>query len=144
LRAFLVQRFGKSAGSLAAAALATGVYAGDADQLSARDAFPALDVPGSILFSPRSTDKAPLWNLRGGLGSLPAALAARVNVRLNAPVAELEPSWTVNGEKFDAVVLAVPASAAAALLRPFAPKAADALVHFHSAPISVVHLGFPA
>ena len=144
LRAFLVQRFGKGAGGLAAAALATGVYAGDADRLSARDAFPSLDVPGSILFSPRSKDKAPLWNLRDGLGTLPAALAARVNVRLNAPVAEIAPSWTVNGEKFDAAVLAVPAAAAATLLRPLAPKAADALGELVSAPITVVHLGFPA
>src|SRR5437773_8296257 len=137
LREFLSQRFGKRAGSLAAAALATGVYAGDPDRLSARDAFPALDKPGSILFSRQKSDRVPLWNLRRGLGSLPDALAAKLTVRLGAPVSALAPGWTVNGEKFDAVVLAVPSGAAAELCRRFSPDAADALARFVSAPVTV-------
>jgi oxygen-dependent protoporphyrinogen oxidase len=145
LREFLSQRFGKRAGTLAALALATGVYAGDPDQLSARDAFSALDTPGSILFGrKKSSDRAPLWNLRRGLGSLPAALATGLHVRWKTPVLSLSPGWSVNGEKFDAVIVAAPSQPAAELLRSFAPRAADALQAFVSAPVTVVHLGFPA
>ena len=48
LRRFLVERLGSRAGSLAAAVLAAGVYAGDPDRLSARDAFPSLTARRSL------------------------------------------------------------------------------------------------
>src|SRR2546428_283641 len=65
-------------------------------------------------------------------------------VRLGARVGQLSPAqggWSVQGERFEGVVLAVPAAAAADLTHKFAPKFADAARRFHSAPVTVVHLG---
>lgn len=143
LRDFLVARLGRKAGGLAAAVMAAGVYAGDPEKLSARDAFPSLAAPGSLF---RSRARRPLWALRQGAGSLPEALAGKLagRLRLSTPVTSLEPSWRVNGEDFDAVLLALPSSAAARLTRPFAPRFADALGALVSLPVTLVHLGFPA
>jgi oxygen-dependent protoporphyrinogen oxidase len=151
LRAFLASRVGERAGTLIARAMAAGVYAGDADALSARDAFPSLGAlaeRGSLLLGAMRGPRQPrgLWNLQRGLGSLAAALAGQLGarVRLRAPVARLEPGWRVDGERFDAVVLATPARAAAELCRPFAPRFSDAAAELRSAPITVVHLGLEA
>ncbi len=60
---------------------------------------------------------------------------------------ELTPAgkgFRVDGEAFDAVVLALPAFAAAGLVRPFAPALAEALTALPYAPIAVVHLGVAA
>lgn len=155
LRSFLVQRFGSRAGSLLATLMAAGVYAGDADKLSARDAFPrlgALGENGSLIVQMLRRKKAPrnaLWNLRRGLGSLPLAAAEKLGarVRLGVKVARLSPAsakgFQVDEEHFDAVVLAVPAQAAAGLCRPFAPLFSEALAGFQAAPVTVLHLGFP-
>jgi oxygen-dependent protoporphyrinogen oxidase len=47
----------------------------------------------------------------------------------------------VQGERFDGVILAVPAPAAAELTQGFAPAFAEVARHFRSAPVTVVHLG---
>lgn len=151
LRAFLVQRLGARAGSLLATLMAAGVYAGDPDRLSARDAFPrlgALGQNGSLLVQLLRKKKAPrppLWNLRRGLGSLPLAIAEKLGarLRLGARVERLLPGFQVGDEPFDAVVLAIPAQPAALLCRPFAPRFSEALAAFESAPVTVLHLGFP-
>src|SRR5439155_4626398 len=145
LRRFLVERLGSRAGSLAAAVLAAGVYAGDPDRLSARDAFPSLTARRS-LFARRPRSR--LWNLRRGLGSLPIAAAEKLRVRLRAPVERLQPGWNVEGEKFDAVVLAIPASRAAWLTRGFSPPLAQALPTFviqppHIVPFGITHQRTP-
>ena len=65
-------------------------------------------------------------------------------LRLAAPVARLTPSrggWDVEGERFDAIVLAMPARAAAEVTRAFAPGFADGLRELRSAPVTIVHLG---
>jgi oxygen-dependent protoporphyrinogen oxidase len=148
LRDFLVARFGRKAGALASAAMAAGVYAGDPARLSAQDAFPSLSERGSILlraFSSRR-ERGGLWSLARGLGSLPAAAAAKLGsrVRLATRAAQLEPAWSVNGERFDAAILALPARDAAQLLRPLLPALATALGGFRFAPVTLVHLGFAA
>jgi protoporphyrinogen/coproporphyrinogen III oxidase len=142
LRDFLIDRLGAKAGALASTLLSSGVYAGDPSRLSALTAFPTLS-RGSLLL--RRGKRPPIWSLRDGLGSLPLALAARLGERVRAgtPVKKLEPSstgWLVDGASFDAVVLAVPATAAAKLL----PRLADKLVAFHAAPVTLVHLGYPS
>lgn len=154
LRAFLIQRLGERAGSLAASVMAAGVYAGDPDRLSARDAFPtlgALGEQGSLFLAAMRMPKQQrtgLWNLRRGLGSLPAAVGEKLGarVRLNTTVKKLAPAqegWQVDGEAFDAVVLAVPAAAAGSLCREFAPKFAEAVAEFQAAPVTLLHLGLP-
>ena len=152
LRAFLERRLGRRAGGLAAAVMSAGVYAGDPDALSARDAFPALGAfgeKGSLIvnaFRREKTPKSGIWTLRGGLGTLAAALARSLGdrVHLGARITGLSPQgkqWAVGGERFDAVVLAVPAAAAAELTNGFAPRFADAARALRSAPVTVVHLG---
>jgi oxygen-dependent protoporphyrinogen oxidase len=152
LRAFLERRLGRRAGGLAAKVMSAGVYAGDPDALSARDAFPslgALGEKGSLIvnaFRREKTPKTGIWTLRGGLGTLAEAAARMLGdrVRLGAQVTELSPdgsAWVVQGERFDGVVLAVPAAAAAGLTSKFAPRFADAARALRSAPVTVVHLG---
>jgi oxygen-dependent protoporphyrinogen oxidase len=143
LRTFLVDRLGSSAGAVVSSLLASGVYAGDAEKLSSRSAFPSLPA-GSLLFRKRGP-RAALWSLREGLGSLPSALAARLGdaVRLGAAVERLEQTasgWRVQGEEFDRALLALPASAAARLV----PALAGALSGFRAAAVTLVHLGFSA
>jgi oxygen-dependent protoporphyrinogen oxidase len=51
--------------------------------------------------------------------------------------------WRVDDDRFDAVVLAVPAPAAGALLAPVAPQAADGLARIPSADVIMVRLVVP-
>jgi oxygen-dependent protoporphyrinogen oxidase len=142
LDAFLAGRFGHKAGMLAATLMANGVYAGDSSRLSARTAFPSL-AGGSLIFGRRK--RVALWSLRAGLGALPTSLAARLGdrIRLDAKVKRLEPfarGWLVDGERFDAALLAVPAHAAARLL----PILESPCHEMRAARLAVVHLGFDA
>jgi len=149
---FLERRLGRRAGGLAATVMSAGVYAGDPALLSARDAFPSLGAlaeRGSLIVNAFRRPEAPrsgIWTLRRGLGTLADALVLALGgrVRLGARVGQLSPAqggWSVQGERFEGVVLAVPAAAAADLTHKFAPKFADAARRFHSAPVTVVHLG---
>lgn len=157
LLAFLQRRLGRRAGRIVAAAMAAGVYAGDPSALSARTAFPRLGAmaEGSLLFAALRSDRrriGPLWSLRQGLGALSEAMALLLGnrVRTATPVIALDPigrGWAVDAndrvESFDGLILAVPATAAARLTRPFAPALARQLAQIRYAPISVVHLGVP-
>src|SRR6267142_5776549 len=153
LRVFLERRLGRRAGGLAATVMSAGVYAGDPDSLSARDAFPALGSLGEkgslIVQALRRGKGAPrgIWTLRRGLGSLPEAMARALGDRFRAGVrvTRLSPvrgGWDVGGERFDALVLAVPSRAAAGLASGFAPRFATAAGELRSAPVTLVHLGF--
>src|SRR5207244_5226174 len=87
-----------------------------------------------------------IWTLRGGLGTLPEALAKSLGsrIRLATRARQLAPSqdgWSVQGERFDGVVLAVPAAAAAELTRGFAPRFADLAGQLQRDPVAVVSLG---
>jgi protoporphyrinogen/coproporphyrinogen III oxidase len=149
---FLERRLGKRAGGLVATVMSAGVYAGDPASLSARDAFPTLGAlagRGSLIVNALRRPAGPrsgIWTLRRGLGALADALALALGgrVRLGARIGGLSPArggWTVQGERFEGVVLAVPAAAAADLTHGFAPEFADAARRFRSAPVTVVHLG---
>ena len=87
LSVFLERRLGKRAGGIAASVLSAGVYAGDPARLSARDAFPSLGAmaeKGSLLLHAIRRPKGPragIWTLRGGLGTLPEALAKSLGLR---------------------------------------------------------------
>ena len=152
LRAFLEDRLGRRAGGLAATVLSAGVYAGDPDHLSAKDAFPALGAlgeRGSLLVNAVRGPKEPrsgIWTLRRGLGSLADALAHSLGdrLRLGTRVSELAPrsdGWSVQGEPFEGVILAIPASAAADLLGRLVREFAEVAQALQSAPVAVVHLG---
>jgi oxygen-dependent protoporphyrinogen oxidase len=144
-------------------ALQTGIWAGDMERLSAASAFPrlvafeaahrslllgglrALLAKKALLPPPR------LSSLQGGLGALSAGMARALGgqLSLGTPVTALardEEGWALSTPtgvvRAPRVVLALPPSDAAALLRPVDAGLAEGLVSFVSVPVAVVHLGF--
>jgi oxygen-dependent protoporphyrinogen oxidase len=85
----------------------------------------------------------------GGVGALVAALAESLGdrVRTDARVRAIAPAQqgvTIDGERWDGVVLAIPAEDAAALVVDTIPELAAKLDAFYRAPVAIVYLGFPA
>ena len=134
-----------------------GVFAGDPEHLLASLTLPAIyDAErdaGSILLGMlkrmHTLRRRDSFTLRHGLESLPRALAAGLDVRLSCPALGLErgdDGWTVvtaaGPIAADAVVLALPAPAAAALVEPWLPRQAQDLAGLGYAPMAVVHTVF--
>lgn len=137
-----------------------GVYAGRARQLSAAATVPqllAMARRGSLLEQaaavPRS-DVPVFAALPGGMGRLPAAVAAGLEIRLDAPVRALRrdgDGWalTVGSTRSPGtvharhVVLATPAAPTARLLAEVAPEVAADVAAIESASVAVVTLAFP-
>lgn len=144
-----------------------GVYAGDPQALSVGAAFPRLlkleQTYGSLirgqLFGAiarrrdpeKSKQAAPMFTFRAGMQTLTDALARRISrVECGHEVTDI----TVDGEYYEletvcagvrsvycarAVVLAIPAWAAATLMAPLAADAAAALAGIPYPPVAVVH-----
>jgi oxygen-dependent protoporphyrinogen oxidase len=142
--AFFRRRFGSASVPLIAEPLLAGIHAGDIEALSIRSLFPrfadAEARRGSVLRTFRRTHgpaprDGPFRSLSSGMGDLVTALVRRLPANrlvLGAPAAELVrdgEDWIVrtSSGQFAArtLVLAVPARAAAALLGPLDPAAAD-------------------
>lgn len=137
-----------------------GVYAGHADLLSLQMTLPqlwaALQTEGSLIKAARAARGTPsegavFAGLPGGLGLLPAAVAGELDVRAGSPVTALENTghgWRVvtRDGKVDAhaVVLAVPAAAAAKLLRGHAPVEELASIGYASVGIVTLALDGPS
>lgn len=139
-----------------------GVYAGHASSLSARAALPqvvALLDRGSLLEAaaalPPTPDIPVFAGLRGGIGTLPAALvgSGRFTVRTGATVREIRrtptgfvlelgPTAAPELLEADRVVLATPATPTARLLTDLAPDAAAALAEIEYASMAIVTLAF--
>lgn len=132
-----------------------GVYAGSADDLAVSMAAPVLRDPGrSLLRTARARRPAPggdgpvFGSVAGGLGALASALAASLEAqwRLGTAVRRLSAGtggFTVEGEQFDAVVLAVPGAPAARLLRGLVPDAVLPVVPYASVAIVTLVLSEP-
>jgi oxygen-dependent protoporphyrinogen oxidase len=143
-----------------------GVHAGRCDDLSAEALAPQLIaalaggrglIRGLRATAPRP-DRPPFMTLRGGLGTLTRALAARLAVagavvRLSTPACAVEPAGrhglrvrVPDGEALDAAacVIAAPAPAAAPMLAGLAPAAAAGLREIRYAAAAVVALAYPA
>jgi oxygen-dependent protoporphyrinogen oxidase len=139
-----------------------GVYAGHAARLSARAAIPQvvemIREHGSLLAAaaaqPSPTDAPVFAGIEGGLGLLPARLAAGLDVRRSAPVREL--SRTSSGFRLtvgsartpetletDRVVLATPSAPTARLLAEVAPGASSELAAIEYASMAIVTLAVP-
>jgi len=143
-------------------AVQTGIFAGDSERLSVRAAFPRLHEMErshrSLLLAAKAmrgsgpaAAPARLLSFEGGLETLPRALGQALGdaVRLGVQVRALEPAgggwqvrWNGGGERFERVILAVPARTAAELLRPLDASVATALEAVRTVPISVVHVGW--
>ncbi|MGY3338658.1 oxygen-dependent protoporphyrinogen oxidase [Streptomyces filamentosus] len=162
--AYLGGRLGREAVDRLVEPLLGGVYAGEVDRLSLRSALGPVAAlagrGGSLLAAlrnrPARPPRAAVRGLAGGTGLLPEAVAlasgARVltGVRVTA-LRRTAGAWriaTAVGRATgtltaDAVVLAVPAHAAAPLLAALAPEAAAALGAVRHADTAVVALAFP-
>lgn len=147
-----------------------GVYAGSADLLSMEATLPQLAPAaregGSLLAAVaahregaavQGADGPVFGALRGGLGRLPGVLASAsgADVRVRTTVRGLERTasgWrltlgpTRSPERLDAdaVVVAVPATAAARLLADVAATASDELGEIEQASVAIVTLVFPS
>src|SRR5437764_9740342 len=139
-----------------------GINAGRSDRLSmaavAPDLFAAHRRHRSLIVGLRTERRkappsdAPLFlGLRGGMERLTSTLAAKVNVSLSSPVDAVARSEdgrlavAVHGSaplEADAVVLAVPASRAAEILRGASPRAAAELGRVRYASVAVATLAY--
>jgi oxygen-dependent protoporphyrinogen oxidase len=160
---FVAARLGREVVDRLVDPLLGGVYAGRAEQLSLQMTLPQL-VPQlarrrSLILATRdalpaaSGGPAPFATVRGGLGRLPAAVAAAsgAQVRLSTTVRALRRTptgWRLTTGSAaapevvdaDAVVLAVPAAPAARLLAGVAPAAAAELAGLDYASVALVTL----
>lgn len=145
-----------------------GVYAGRSDHLSLEATMPRIAAAArgerSLLAAARHIvqdtpkDAGPVFTtLRNGMGSLPEAVAkaSGADVRTGVTVRELhrtETGWRlVTGPvprpetvEADAVIVAVPATAASRLLKDEVPAAAGELARIEYASMAVVTLAYPA
>ncbi|MFD7276346.1 protoporphyrinogen oxidase [Streptomyces sp. NPDC059862] len=165
---YVAARLGREVVDRLVEPLLGGVYAGDAYRISMRSAVPQLFQAARTHTSltegvreiqagaAAAQQSGPVFmGIRGGVGSLPLAVAESVRARggeivTGAPVTELrrEPAagWRiVAGDRVlhaDAVIVAVPAPAAAGLLRAEAPAAAAELVAVEYASMALVTLAY--
>jgi protoporphyrinogen/coproporphyrinogen III oxidase len=164
IAAFVRRKFGAELLDRLVAPMVAGIYAGDAERLSLRGAFPSLHewetrfgsvVRGAIKSRPPgNTSRGGLATLREGNQSLVARLAERLGDRvtpraraiaLRRPAVQSEVRFEIECEiagrretiPAAAVIVAAPARAAAGLLAPLVPAAAD-LARIEYAPVSVV------
>jgi len=147
----------------------SGVYAGDAERISLRAAFPSAyeweKKFGSVLRGamksrpPKDRPKATLCSFRAGLGAFPEALAQKLGPSLRAKTrvlgiqhmpgnadARFRLTLESNGGQEQlhaaALVIASPAYTAAALLEQVAPYASEFLRGIEYAPVGVVSGGY--
>ena len=174
VHAFAARRLGPEAARAFVAPFVTGIFAADAHDVSLVAGFPrfaALDAAGGLLrggLRPAAhalagrvrgerTAKTSrgMWAPHGGLGALVEALAAVLNhrIRRGVRVRAIAPAdggagaargVIIDGTRWDAAVLAVPAAEGAALVGDAVPELASRLAEFQRAPVALVYLGLPA
>lgn len=171
LTAFIASHFGQEIVDYGLSPFVSGIFAGDPDKLSARHSFPTLwqleRSHGSLLRGLRAqaaerrargeAGQPPIVSFPRGLETLPRTIASRLPagaVRTDETVTTVIPGrpWKLISNRggaaetgeFDAVVLALPADALAALAfgtlgeRPLA-----SLENLPHPPVSTLFLGFP-
>ncbi|MDB4960249.1 MAG: protoporphyrinogen oxidase [Myxococcales bacterium] len=167
VHAFAARRFGAEAARAIVAPFVTGVFAADAHDVSLAAGFPrlaALDAQGGIArgllkqaakgvvrkVTGKGAASGPrgMFAPRGGLGTLIDRLAGELGDRVHThrrigELAATERGVRVDGEAWDAAVLAIPAEDAIGLV-PTLPAVAMRLAAFHRAPAAQVYLGFAA
>jgi len=158
--AFVRRHFGEEMLQKIGAPLLSGVFGGNVETLSVRAVMPAFvameQEHGSLIAAlrARETKQQPIFStLHTGLSSLLEAMISRIPadwIRLNQAVHSISrdgDAWVVkgkqivDGERFDAVLLAAPADIARELLRPIDNRAAE-LMQMEASSAVVVGLGF--
>ncbi len=169
---FVERRLGREFLDYAINPFVAGVYAGNPEELSVRAAFPrlyALEVRYGGLIrgmiggarerrkrAEKAKDRAKLFSFREGMEVFPRAIAGALGGRFKEGVTvtgierrsaggfrlATERAGQQEAVETDAVVLSVPAAAAAALLRPMAEQLAGLLLAVSYPPVAQVFLGF--
>lgn len=168
IAAFVRRKFTAELLENLASPFVSGVYAGDAEKISLRAAFPSAyeweKNFGSVLRGamksrpPKDRPKATLCSFRDGLGAFPEKLAQKLGASLKTQTRvltlqhmpqSLEAPFRLMLEAegrqhldASALVIAAPAYAAAALLESVAPHAAEQLRGIEYAPVGVVSGGY--
>jgi oxygen-dependent protoporphyrinogen oxidase len=161
LGAYVRDRFGNEVHLRLVDPLVGSIYAADTDHFSLAAVPQIADLAGrarSILIAGRKMPKpspsaGPVFYApTGGMGELAlrtaeAATAAGAQIRLGRTVQELAADgagWQVDGERFDAVVLACPAKHSSRLLGDIVPDAARSLFAIPAADVAMVTMAVPA
>ena len=161
LGGYVRARFGNEVHLRLVDPLVGSIYAADTDHFSLAAVPQIADLAGrarSVLLAGRkmpkpAADAGPVFYApSGGMGALATATAAAVlaaggQLRTHTAVTDLAAdgaAWRVNDECFDAVVLAGPAAATAALLGHAAPDAARTLAGIPSADVAMVTIAIRA
>ncbi|GAB3636264.1 protoporphyrinogen oxidase [Hymenobacter arcticus] len=158
--AFFERHFGPEVVQYAVNPFVAGIYAGDPAELLLSLTFPqlaALETQyGSLLRGlakgSKTGGRRRTITLRGGVQALTDALAAQLtSYHLGEPVASIDKVagneyYIITGSRqpktYTHLALAVPAYAAAALLRPFFPAAATALAAVRYPPMTLVYSAY--
>jgi oxygen-dependent protoporphyrinogen oxidase len=166
VRDFFARRLGTEVAERLIEPFVSGIFAGDASRLSIAGCFPTLArwerehgslLQGAIadLRGPRKP-RAPvrgLLSFRGGLETLPRALASRLGSILETgtrveKILRSGDVWTVRTSRGDisasSIVIATPAHRAARLIEDVSPSAAFVLDRIPHPPLAVLHLAWPA
>lgn len=151
--AFVRDHFGQEAVDYVADPLLTGIYGGDADELSASSVVPKLveheRLHGSLVRGLRTVKRTGsiFQSLRGGLGSLPAALTPR-NV-IHGRVEQIERTsdgfrLRLNGDWLEApsLILACESHESARLLTAIHPELSLRLSEIHHSTGHIAAMGF--
>ncbi len=150
-------RFGRAVNGYLVDPLLGGINAGHTDTLSLAAAVPQLvdgltghrsvlvGLRSHLATNPPDPSRPVFHSFRGGMGRLVEALVERlesmgVELVANTPVATLSEV----ASSADGVVVALPAHAAAALVRTSAPRAADLLATIDAASVAVVLADYDA
>ncbi|TGE27896.1 protoporphyrinogen oxidase [Hymenobacter metallicola] len=162
LAAFFRRRFGSEIVDYALNPFISGIYAGDPEQLLVHKTFPKMveleQTYGSVLKglakSGTPGTRRRIISLREGLSTLPKTLAAQLTsayfgttVTSLARTTDGKYQLTTSGETpaaaaYDALALALPAYAAAPLLKPLFPEAAAALEAVYHPPMTAVYTAY--
>ncbi|CAN5881855.1 protoporphyrinogen oxidase [soil metagenome] len=155
---FYARRFGRATVHLIAQPLLGGIHSGDVNTLSLHELTPRLveaEASGSVLRWVRgvvrtSDSEGAFRSLSGGMEELVAAIGTRLpagSIELNAPVNGIEAGWKVRVDTGElacsAVILAVPAHAAARMLTNVDASAADLCARTAYVSTVSVALGWP-
>jgi oxygen-dependent protoporphyrinogen oxidase len=166
VRDFFTRRLGREVAERFVEPFISGIFAGDAGELTAGAAFPSLKEMdtryGSLLRGairsrkgkPRPAVKPPrgLLSFRQGLATLPRTIAGGLGSRLKlgSPVRAVQMAgsgWRVSTESgaFEAerLVVATPSDAAARIVSAAAPEASAALAGIPSPALAILHLAWP-
>ena len=166
MHAFAARRLGAEAARAIIAPFVTGIFAADAHDVSLEAGFPklaALDAEGGLIRGmlkgaaagmiaklrghPIPSTPRGMWAPRGGMGALIDALVKDLGdrVKLVDPVESLAPAdrgVSIDGERFDGAVLAIPAAMAIGIIDGM-PELEARLAGFTRSPVALVYLGYP-